>query len=137
MTIIAADVALNAVWPDVWPLLEPAVQRSSDKPDVLSELRGHHAQLWAVIEDGRACGAVVTKVHDVDGEKRCLFWLVGGVRAGEWAQKLVDVVRNWAWTLDCAALWGVGRRGWARHMRALGFERIEDFEGQPAWRRAI
>ncbi len=133
MTVIGADTDLS----DVWPLLEPAVQRSPDQPRVLSELRAHTAQLWVARERGVIVGAVVTRVQDVDGEKRCLFWLVGGRRAREWSQQLVDTVTAWARDLGCAALWGVGRRGWARHMRSLGFERIADFDGMPAWRRAI
>ena len=41
---------LHLVWPELWPLLEPAVRRTPDKPDVLARLIARDAQLWAVYE---------------------------------------------------------------------------------------
>jgi hypothetical protein len=41
---------LHHVWADLWPLLEPAVKRSPDKPDVLARLIARDAQLWAIYE---------------------------------------------------------------------------------------
>jgi hypothetical protein len=127
---------LGIVWPDIWPLLEPAVRRSKDEAarHVLALLRAGTAQLWAVMENGRPIAAVVTRVRP--GE-RCLLWLIGGSRAREWADDLLVKVEQWARSLGCTALWGVGRRGWARIVEPRGFVRIEDFEGQPAWQRRI
>lgn len=135
--VVAADRHLSQIWPSVWPLLEPAVRRSKDAPNVLGELRAEMAQLWAVYDGGRPVAAVVTKVQDVDGEKRVLFWLVGGSRAREWGAEMVAQVERWARGLGATALWGVGRRGWRKHMAALGFERIKDFDEQPAWLRRL
>lgn len=135
--VVPADRYLSQIWAPLWPMLEPAVRRSKDALDVLAELRAERAQLWAVFDGGKPVGAVVTRVQDVDGEKRCLFWLVGGTRAREWAGDLVATVERWARGLGCEAMWGVGRRGWVKHMRALGFAQIEDVDGQPAWRRAL
>jgi hypothetical protein len=135
--VVAADRYLSQVWPSVWPFLERAVRRSKDALDVLGELRAERAQLWAVYDGGKPVGAVVTRVQDVDGEKRVLFWLVGGSRAREWGADMVAQVERWARDLGATALWGVGRRGWRQHMAALGFERIDDFDGQPAWRKGL
>lgn len=135
--VVAADRYLSQLWSSLWPLLEPAVRRSKDALDVLGELRAERAQLWAVFDGKQPVGAVVTRVQDVDGEKRVLFWLVGGTRAREWGADIVAIVERWARDLGCEALWGVGRRGWVKHMQALGFERVEDHDGQPAWRRAL
>ena len=44
---------LHLAWPDLWPLLEPAVRRTPDKPDVLARLIARDAQLWAVYDDGQ------------------------------------------------------------------------------------
>src|SRR5207244_4925465 len=60
---------LEQAWPHLWPLLEPALQRSPDKPAacadgeawLLARLRGHDVQLWAVHADGRPVAAVVTE----------------------------------------------------------------------------
>ena len=44
---------LHFAWPDLWPLLEPAVRRTPDKPDVLARLIARDAQLWAVLPGER------------------------------------------------------------------------------------
>ena len=59
---------LHLVWPDLWPLLEPAVKRSPDKPDVLARLIARDAQLWAVYEGDRPVAAIVT--HDPASARR-------------------------------------------------------------------
>lgn len=53
---------LHLAWPDLWALLEPAVRRTPDKPDVLARLIAHDAQLWAVYEDDKAIAAIVTQI---------------------------------------------------------------------------
>lgn len=137
MTVLAADRHLPAVWPELWPLLEPAVRRSPDRPDVLARLNAHDAQLWGVYEAGRPLGGAVTMLQDHPGGRRCLFWLIGGRCARTWGGELVETVARWARPLGCVALWGAGRRGWAPIVAAFGFRRIADFEGQPAWERRL
>ena len=151
MTPVAVPLShLDRAWPELWPLLEPALQRSPDRPAdcadlegwLLARLRAHDAQLWAVYGDGTALAAVVTEVQDCarqDGahERRCLLWLIGGGRARDWADALLALVEAWARSLGCAALWGSGRRGWARLVEPRGFSRIGNLNGQPAWQRRI
>jgi hypothetical protein len=148
VAVIVAAVPLSRLsraWPDLWLLLEPAVRRSPDKPagcsDVeawlLARLRAHDAQLWAVHADGKPLAAVVTAVQTVHGKRRCLLWLIGGARARDWADDFLALVESWARPLGCTALWGSGRRGWARIVEPRGFSRITDLNGQPAWERRI
>ena len=132
------EAALDLMWPVLGPMLAPAVRRSPDAPDVLAELRARNAQLWMVCEAGRPIAAVVTKVldHD-DGQRRCLLWLIGGRGARQWADGLLGAIEAWARPLGCVALWGCGRRGWARLVEPRGFQRIADVNGQPAWQRRM
>ena len=53
---------LHLAWPDLWPLLEPAVRRTPDKPDVLARLIARDAQLWAVYDEDEAVAAIVTQI---------------------------------------------------------------------------
>jgi len=53
---------LHLAWPDLWPLLEPAVRRTPDKPDVLARLIARDAQLWAVYDGDEAIAAIVTQI---------------------------------------------------------------------------
>jgi hypothetical protein len=136
---------LARAWPDLWPLLEPALRRSPDKPAACADVEGwllarllaHDAQLWAVYAGSKPVAAIVTEVQDGEGQRRCLLWLIGGSRARDWADDLLALVESWARSLGCTALWGSGRRGWARIVEPLGFLRITDLNGQPAWQRRI
>jgi len=143
---------LHLVWADLWPLLEPAVKRSPDKPDacpepaewVLARLIAGDAQLHAVYEGATPVAAIVTTIqvaaHSTSSgqaEKRCLLWLVGGSRLKEWAAEALRVIGDWARGLGCVALWGAGRPGWARIVEQFGGRSIGMIDGQHAWERRI
>lgn len=140
------DAALGLLWPALWPLLAPAVRRSVDRPAgcvdpaawLMGELRAGNAQPWMVCARSRPIAAVITRVmeHD-DGERRCLLWLIGGRGARGWADAVIAEIERWARSQRCVALWGCGRRGWARLVEPRGFRRIADVEGQPAWERRM
>ena len=135
---------LHLVWPDLWPLLEPAVKRSPDKPDVLARLLFNDAQLWAVYDANVPVAAIVTQIQvgapsaaHRAGEKRCLIWLVGGSHLREWAADFIAKLEDWARSLGCVALRGVGRPGWARIVRRFGGVSVDAVDGLPAWERRI
>ena len=142
---------LHLVWPDLWPLLEPAVKRSPDfsagdraGPDVLARLLCHDAQLWAVYDGDRPVAAIVTQIQigspstvQRAGDKRCLIWLVGGSRLHEWAADFIAKLEDWARSLGCVALRGVGRSGWTRIVKKFGGVSVDAVDGLPAWERRI
>jgi hypothetical protein len=127
---------LHLVWSDLWPLLEPAVKRSPDKPDVLARLIACDAQLWAVYDGPAPVAAIVTQIQ-IGGEKRCLIWLVGGSRLREWAADFIAKLEDWARSLGCVTLRGVGRPGWARIVKKFGGVSVDAVDGLPAWERRI
>ena len=127
---------LHLVWSDLWPLLEPAVKRSPDKPDVLARLIACDAQLWAVYDGPAPVAAIVTQIQ-IGGEKRCLIWLVGGSRLREWAADFIAKLEDWARSLGCVTLRGVGRSGWARIVKKFGGVSVDAVDGLPAWERRI
>jgi hypothetical protein len=147
MTMIATGIPLrhlHLVWSDLWPLLEPAVKRSPDKPDacpepaewVLARLLFNDAQLWAIYDADVPVAAIVTQIQ-VGNEKRCLIWLVGGSRLREWAGDFIAKLERWARSLGCMALRGVGRPGWARIVKKFGGVSVDAVDGLPAWERRI
>jgi hypothetical protein len=147
MTTTATGIPLrhlHLVWPDLWPLLEPAVKRSPDKPDVLARLLFNDAQLWAVYDADAPVAAIVTQIQAGRpsaalraGERRCLIWLVGGSRLREWAADFITKLEDWARSLGCVALRGVGRPGWARIVKKFGGVSLGTVDGLPAWERRI
>ena len=139
MTMIAKAIPLRhlrLVWSDLWPLLEPAVKRSPDQPDVLARLLFNDAQLWAIYDADVPVAAIVTQIQ-VGNEKRCLIWLVGGSRLREWAGDFIVKLEDWARSLGCVALRGVGRPGWARIVSKFGGVSVDAVDGLPAWERRI
>lgn len=127
---------LHLAWPALWPLLEPAVTRAPGKPDVLARIIAGDAQLWAIVEDGKPVAAVVTQIT-LQPEKRCLLWQVGGSRVREWAADFLAVLEPWARAWGCVAIWGAGRAGWARIVKAFGGVRIDDVDGLATWERRL
>jgi hypothetical protein len=139
MTMIATGIPLrhlHLVWSDLWPLLEPAVKRSPDKPDVLARLLFNDAQLWAIYDADVPVAAIVTQIQ-VGNEKSCLIWLVGGSRLREWAADFIAKLEDWARSLGCVTLRGVGRPGWARIVKKFGGVSVDAVDGLPAWERRI
>jgi hypothetical protein len=139
MTMIATGIPLHhlhLVWSDLWPLLEPAVKRSPDKPDVLARLLFNEAQLWAIYDADVPVAAIVTQIQ-VANEKRCLIWLVGGSRLHDWAADFIAKLEDWARSLGCVTLRGVGRPGWARIVKKFGGVSVDAVDGLPAWERRI
>ncbi len=127
---------LHLVWPGLWPLLEPAVKRSPQKPDVLARLIARDADLWAVYEDGNPMAAIVTQIQE-GAERSCCLWLIGGSRVKEWLADFIAALSAWARARGCVSLWANGRPGWTRLIRKFGADSIGTIDGAPAWRLAL
>ena len=84
----------------------------------------------------RPVAAIVTQIQ-VGTEKSCLIWLVGGSRLREWAADFIAKLEDWARSLGCVALRGVGRPGWARIVKKFGGVSVDAVDGLPAWERRI
>ena len=145
MIILAIPLScLPRAWPQLAPLLAPAVKRSVDRPDLVARLLAGDAQLWAIYDEATPVAAVVTMIQQTAGHaegRRCLLWLVGacpeasrrGSRVRAWASEFLAKVEAWARSLGCVALWGCGRHGWGRIVGPFGFKSIGRFNGEPAW----
>ena len=70
-------------------------------------------------------------------EKRCLIWLVGGSHLREWAADFIAKLEDWARSLGCVTLRGVGRPGWAQIVKKFGGVSVDAVDGLPAWERRI
>lgn len=115
-------------WQDLGPMLHAS--QAADQPDARELVFDGGAQLWAILDRYEPIGAVVTQIKP-DG--RCLLWQIAGTRMREWANVLVAAVAAWACSVGCSALYGCGRKGWKRIVEPMGFERVEDIDGRPAW----
>lgn len=130
---------LHHAWPDLWPLLKAAHEKSREKTDLLAGLMSKELTLWAVYEHNKPVAGIVTRLWRVgtSGELHCRIWLVGGSRMSEWASDFIVKLSAWAKAEGCSELNGAGRRGWARTVTRFGGERAPDEDGEPAWRLAL
>lgn len=129
--------AMHTAWPSLWPMLEPAARRvDKTETEVRRVIESGHAELWAIVEDGAPVAVVVTQVT-LKPEKRCLMWLIGGKRTREWAGTFLAKIEACAREWGCVALWGAGRKGWARIVEPNGFVRIADVDGLATWERKL
>ena len=119
-------------WRDLGPMLQAA--QATDQPDARQLVFDGNAQLWAILDRYEPIAAVVTQIKP-DG--RCLLWQIAGTRVREWAAMFVTTVTVWARSTGCWALYGCGRKGWKGIVEPMGFERVADIDGRPAWQFTI
>lgn len=127
-------------WPGIWPHLERAYRKSTEKGDILGGILSKRLQAWAIYEKNTPIAGIVTRLNrhgGTSGELHCHVWLIGGSRLSEWAPDFVATLIPWAKSEGACAITGNGRRGWARIMPKLGFQRVDDLDGLPCWRRDL
>lgn len=129
-------MTLHDTWVSVWPMLQPAIALAPNSPNVLARIQSGDAQLWTIHEGGKPIAAVVTGF--LFSPKRCLIWLVGGSRIGEWMHDFMAKIEAWAISHDCVALHAeTPRRGWHRIAKELGFVPQESVDGFLTWQKAV
>ena len=125
------------VWPDLWPLIEPAWRRSRERVDLPAGFAARRLQLWAIYDGAVPVAAVVTRLNrhaGPDGALDCRIWLVGGQGLAHWLPAFLDKVVPWARAEGCACLSGAGRKGWTRIAQRLGCVRAGEEDGDTVWR---
>lgn len=118
---------VEAVWADLWPLLEPAYALVPDcqKQSVLAGVRARNLTLWAVYSNNRPIAGIVTRpllVGTSSTETHCQIWLIGGARLFDWAADFLSKLKPWAAESGFASILAAGvRPGWERLAPKLGF----------------
>jgi hypothetical protein len=102
-------------WTEAAALLEPARATADDVIDLL----GFNEILWAVM-DGNELLAVATARLTEDDD--CEVILVGGREHQRWLKELNDVIGAAAAEAGATRMVAMGRRGWVKALRALGWD---------------
>jgi len=105
---------LEYYWPLAKAWLEPALERQGCDIDidyVDAALSKGTAQLWVELHDGQIIAAGVTDITVTSKGPICTLLAVGGKKVDVWADRC-DQVADWAETMGCIAIEGLGRRGW-------------------------
>lgn len=108
----------SVAWERAAPWLDEALAhagRSHELADVRAMIDRGEAQFWLV--DG---AAAVTLLQDEPRERRLLVWLAGGDLEAL-RQTLSPRLEAWGRKRGCRRMLIVGRAGWERALRGLGY----------------
>jgi hypothetical protein len=111
-------VSLDAAWARSAPWLAAALAQAGGThrlEDVRRLVESGQAQFWAAAD-----AAVVTVVEEDPCERRLLVWLAGG-RLATLLGEMLPGVEAWARGQGCARLLLIGRAGWERAMKPMGY----------------
>jgi hypothetical protein len=109
---------IDDVWPSVEPFIQRVVDKGSDKTtkDVLKGLKKRRYQLWiAWDEQIRACCITETIHYEPDG-LLCSILMCAGDNLKRWI-KHIKTIEEWAKSKGCFAIELVGRKGWEKILK--------------------
>lgn len=112
---------------DVWNRIEHFTQAALDRTegemainDVKQYVEDRDMQLWVICDEEDIVGALITEVLDFPRKKACRYVTLGGDLKD--AFPVIDQsISAWAKSLGCDRMELIGRRGWSRAIKNLGY----------------
>lgn len=95
-------------WNEIEPFLFDHYDSTPSK--IRDELESARAQLWALSDQDRIRGIVVTKLLDQIG----ILWIASGKGLDSEAMQMLGAIEAWMKEKGCRAVKIEGRRGWGR-----------------------
>jgi hypothetical protein len=113
-----------AAWPEVAPLLAPAIEMSEGRHTVattLSRVSTGHMTCLVALSAARPIMGCIIQVALYPAEKWLQIPFCGGSRMGEWLPQLMDTIDAFAYNEQCVGVEISGRRGWVRVLAPYGY----------------
>ena len=128
---------VDGVWDQVSANIAEALRYDSgrfDLEDVREAIRAERAQLWLAFRNAGWIATVVTEVQRYPQKSVLRFWCLEGSGVKE-NLALERVFEPFARRCDCDQLEIIGRAGWERILRPMGYRRqstvlVRDLEAQ-------
>ena len=107
---------------ECWDKLKPYVIKAMVKTgadnywsieDIYSEIKSRDCQLWAIIDDDKLIGAVVTRILMFPKCKAFHVWFVAADNMNTF-DDTVGTLKKYGKSLGCNKFMGSGRKGWTR-----------------------
>ena len=127
---VAAIKPENVVymWPVVKGMLERAIAHSNGEitsEGVLKSAIEGETLLVTISEEKEVVAAIAIEQRNFDSGLRILnLTLVGGNEMASWMDKFSEIADNLARDYKCDEIYIIGRPGWVRTLRRLGFEAV-------------
>lgn len=124
--------------PIMWPLVEEKLSRavahsngelSSDQ--VMKDMMSGKMLLITVSNDEGIVAALALEQRDFPTGKRILnITLAGGSDSAEWIEQIDDITQKLAKDYKCDEVYIIGRKGWVRALKSIGYEVIHTVVGK-------
>ena len=123
ITMIPAN-RLDAVWPQIEPILARAVKTLKGKffvADIKEAAKKGDLAVWGVFDEQKIVASFTTRIIAYPaGNAMALDW-VAGTRMKEWLADGLKLMEKYAKEYNCRHLEGYGRNAWSRVMGAYGW----------------
>lgn len=128
--IVSAIKPENVVfmWPVIKSMLERAISHSNGEitsEDILKRSIEGEILIVTISVKAKVVAAIAIEQRNFNSGKRILnLTLVGGDEMASWMDKFSEVANNLAKDYNCDEIYIVGRPGWTRTLKRLGFETV-------------
>ena len=122
---VVNDWALPIAWEQVSPMLQKGLDMSHGEialEDIYRDLCKGIGKLYVVVDNGAPIAAFIIELREFRRKKVCFVPYIGGERLDEWCENMLGLAEEIARAEKAAAVYGMGRRGWARKLRDSGYQ---------------
>lgn len=128
MVAIPRIEVVNECWGEILPFINKAIEYSHDEltPEVvLSKINSNELMLAVVYEDEKLIACVTFEQVNFDSGKRVInIQLAGGENVDAWFEEIERIAVDLAKVQGCSHVYIIGRNGWGRKMKPLGYSPI-------------
>ena len=115
-------------WGEIEPFIKMACDESNGEltPDVVKrKVEMHNVIIAVVYDDDKLVAAISYDIIDFESGMRALnIQCAGGDILDEWFEQIEAIANSLAKEHGCNNIYIIGRAGWARKMKGLGYKTI-------------
>lgn len=118
---------IQEFYPQIQSLVESAYfygDAYRDEDELMDDIEAGKAFLWVYLENGDPVGICVTDIHEVGDIRRAMIHTTATQDNIDWARAHAEI-EDWAKHNGCQQIMIIGRPGWQRKLREVGYKSIE------------
>lgn len=125
--IVHNDGSLPAAWGHAAPMIEKGLEYAKGEitiDDIYEDLHDNVGKLFLVVDEMDVIAAFIMEIRNFRRKKVCFVPYIGGERLDEWCDEMLKLAEDVARAEGASAVYGMGRRGWARRLKSSGYEEL-------------